>query len=294
VSCGQAHSSARQLVAQGTEAKLVAETIGVSRSSLYYKAKPRNPRADRRLDGVIVEACGDKPVFGYRRITLRLQRKQGLEVNGKRVLRVMRERGLLVTPRRLRARRKREWSRIVAEAPNQLWQTDMTKLWAGPGAGWAYLVAVIDCCTREIVGWDLSLRCRTQEAITAVERAVLEQMSDGSRHYGLVLNTDNGTQFTSTRFLETLARLGITHRRTAFNHPEGNGMIERFHRSLKEEEIWLNEYRTLEEAKESIGRWIEEYNHDRPHRALGNRTPREARAGFAQPQPLTKTPALNV
>jgi len=71
-------------------------------------------------------------------------------------------------------------------------------------------------------------------------------------------------------------------------------MIERFHRSLKEEEIWLNEYRSLEEAKESIARWIEEYNHDRPHRALGNRTPREARAGFAHPQPLTKTEALGV
>lgn len=66
------------------------------------------------------------------------------------------------------------------------------------------------------------------------------------------------------------------------------------YRSLKEEEIWLNEYRSLEEARESIGRWIEEYNHDRPHRALKNRTPREARADFAQPQPLTNTQALSV
>jgi putative transposase len=282
------------LVAQGQGAKLVAETVGISRSSLYYKRKPHGSRADRRFDGVIVEACGAKPAYGYRRVAWWMHRKQGLAVNGKRVLRVMRERGLLVTPRRTRARRKKEWGRIVAELPNQLWQTDMTKVWAGASVGWAYLVSVIDCCTRDIVGWDLSLRCRTQEAIVAVECAVLEQMSDGSRHYGLTLNTDNGTQFTSTRFLDTLSRLGITHRRTAFNHPEGNGMIERFHRSLKEEEIWLNEYRSLEEARASIGRWIEEYNHDRPHRALNNRTPREARAGFAQPQPLTKIEALGV
>ncbi len=281
-------------MAQGCQATLVAETVGVSRSSLYYKSKPRRSRADRRLDVEIVEACGAKPAYGYRRVAWWMQRKQGLEVNGKRVLRVMRERGLLVTPRRLRARRKKEWSRIVAESPNQLWQADMTKVWAGANVGWAYLVSVIDCCTRDIVGWDLSLRCRTQEAIAAVERAVLEQMTDGSRHYRLTLNTDNGTQFTSTRFVETLLRLGITHRRTAFNHPEGNGMIERFHRSLKEEEIWLNEYRSLEEARHSIARWIEEYNHDRPHRALGNRTPREARASFAQPQPLTNTQALTV
>jgi len=294
VSCGQAHSQARQFVAQGCQATLVAETIGISRSSLYYIPQPRSSRADRQLDSQIVEACGAKPAYGYRRVAWWMQRKQGLQVNGKRVLRVMRERGLLVTPRRLRARRRKEWSRIMAEMPNQLWQTDMTKVWAGPSGGWAYLVSVIDCCTRDIVGWDLSLRCRTVEAIAAVERAVLETMTAGSRGSGLVLNTDNGTQFTSTRFLETLARLGITHRRTAFNHPEGNGMIERFHRSLKEEEIWLSEYRSLEEARQSIGRWIEEYNHDRPHRALGNRTPGEARAGFAQPQPLTKTQALTV
>ena len=294
MSCGQAHSSARQWVAQGTEAKLVAETVGISRSSLYYHRQPRMPRADRRLDAAIVVACGDKPAYGYRRVTWWLWRKQGLAVNGKRVLRVMRERGLLVTPRRTRARRKKEWSRIVAEQPNQLWQTDMTKVWAGPSVGWAYLVSVIDCCTRDIVGWDLSLRCRTQEAITAIERAVLETMTGGPRGSGLVVNTDNGTQFTSTRFVDTLTRLGITHRRTAFNHPEGNGMIERFHRSLKEEEIWLNEYRSLTEARESIGRWIEEYNHDRPHRALNNRTPREARAGFAQLQPLTNTEAPRV
>jgi len=61
--------------------------------------------------------------------------------------------------------------------PNQIWQMDMTKLWAGPSVGWAYLVSVIDCCTRQIVGWDLSLRCRTQEAIAALERAVLERLA---------------------------------------------------------------------------------------------------------------------
>jgi putative transposase len=294
VSCGQAHSQARQLVAQGGAAKLVAETVGISRSSLYYQSKPRVSRADRSQDEAIIVACGDKPAYGYRRVAWWLWRKQGVTVNGKRVLRVMRERGLLVAPRRLRARRQKEWGRVIAEAPNQVWQSDMTKVWAGANVGWAYLVSVIDCCTREIVGWDLSLRCRTQEAIAAVERAVLEAMADGSRGSGLVLTTDNGTQFTSTRFVDTLSRLGITHRRTAYNHPEGNGLIERFHRSLKEEEIWLNEYRSLAEATESIARWITEYNHDRPHRALNNHTPREARAGFAQPQPLLKTEALSV
>jgi putative transposase len=294
VSCGQLHSQARECVAEGQAAVLVAATLEVSRSSLYYRKQGRRGRADRSWDQQIVEACGEKPAYGYRRVRWWLRRKQAVVVNGKRVLRVMREHGLLVHARRLRARRRKEWSRVEATMPNQVWQSDMTKVWAGPNVGWAYLVDVIDCCTREIVGWDLSLRCRTQEAIAAVERAVLEQMATGSRGLGLTLTTDNGTQFTSARFVEMLSRLGISRRRTAFNHPEGNGLIERFHRSLKEEEVWLNEYRSLEEAKASIGRWIAEYNADRPHRALGNRTPREARAGFDQPQPLTKTETLNV
>ena len=70
-------------------------------------------------------------------------------------------------------------------------------------------------------------------------------------------------------------------RRTAYHHPEGNSYLERFHRSLKEEEVWTAEYRSLEEGRTSIARWIEEYNHDRPHRGVQNRTPHEAFLSFA-------------
>jgi len=165
----------------------------ISRSSLYYRPKIRR---SRRYDEQIIEACGEKPTFGYRRVTLRLQRKQKLRINHNRVLRVMRERGLLVLPRRLRAKRRKEWGRVEASAPNQIWQSDMTKVWAGPAVGWAYLVSVIDCCTREIIGWNLSLRCRSEEAIDAVEQAVLARLPRGSRGAELTLTTDNGTQFT--------------------------------------------------------------------------------------------------
>ena len=77
------------------------------------------------------------------------RRKEGLVVNRKRVLRVMRERGLLVRSRGLRARRRKEWGRVEAPVPNQVWQADLTRIWAGPAVSWAYLVSVIDCCTRE-------------------------------------------------------------------------------------------------------------------------------------------------
>jgi putative transposase len=279
------------MVKQGHPATLVATTLEISRSSLDYRKKPRGSRADRRYDEQIVQACGEKLAYGYRRVAWWLRRKQNLPVNCKRVLRVMRERGLFVRSRRLRARRKKQWGRVEAAEPNQIGQSDMTKIWAGPTAGWAYLVSVIDCCTREIVSWNLSHRCRTEEALDAVEQAVLVRLPEGSREASVTLTTDNGTQFTSTRFIETLNRLGITHRRTAYHHPEGNSYIERFHRSLKEEEVWPAEYRNVEEARVSIARWIKEYNHDRPHCGVGNRTPREAFLSFAG---VLKNEALTV
>ena len=232
MSCGPVHSSARDLVAQGREAKLVAETLEISRSSLYCRRRPRGDRADRSRDEEIILACGEKPAYGYRRVVWWLGRKQGLIMNGKRALRVMRERGLLVRQRRFQVSRRKDWGKVEAPHPNPVWQSDMTKIWAGPSVGWAYLVSVIDRCTREIVGWDLSLRCRTEEALVALNRAVLEVLPFGPRGTGLTLTTNNGTQFTSARFVETLNRLGITHRCTAYNHPEGNSYIERFHRSI--------------------------------------------------------------
>ena len=108
MSCGEVHSQAREIVAQGYTATLVAATLAISRSSLYYRKQPRKSRADRRYDEHIVVACGEKPAYGYRRVTWWLRRKENLPVNRKRVLRVMRERGLLVRSRRLRARRKKE------------------------------------------------------------------------------------------------------------------------------------------------------------------------------------------
>ena len=124
-------------------------------------------------------------------------------------------------------------------------------------------------------------RCRTEEALNAIEQAVLARLPEGSREASVTLTTGNGAHFTSTSFIETLNRLGITHRRTAYHHPEGNSYIERFHRSWKEEEVWTAEDRSLDEARASIGRWIEEYNHGRPHRGVGIRTPHEAFLSFA-------------
>src|SRR4029077_19245056 len=101
------------MVRQGYTATLVAATLAISRSSLYNRKRPRGSQADRTYDEQIVMACGEKLAYGYRRVASWLQRKKGPPGNRKRVLRVMREHGLLVRPPRLRARRRKEWGRKV-------------------------------------------------------------------------------------------------------------------------------------------------------------------------------------
>jgi transposase InsO family protein len=220
------------MVREGYTATLVAATLAISRSSLYYRKKPRGSRADRQYDEQIVAACGEKPAYGYRRVAWWLRRKENLPVNRKRVLRVMRERGLLVRSRRLRARRKKEWGRVEAAAPNQIWQCDMTKIWAGPTAGWAYLVSVIDCCTREIVSWNLSHRCRTEEALDAVEQAVLARLPEGSRQASVTLTTDN--VLTTECYKEVRANISCASdsRRDCSLNPSGFHRQQKWHSTI--------------------------------------------------------------
>ena len=235
------------MVTQGYTATLVAATLAISRSSLYYRKKPRGSRADRTYDEQIVVACGEKLAYGYRRVAWWLRRKKGLPVNRKRVLRVMRERGLLVRSRRLRARRKKEWGRVEAAEPNQIWQSDMTKIWAGPAVGWAYLVCVIDCCTREIVGWNLSHRCRTEDALAAVEQAVLARLPAGSREAHC--DADD-RQRDAVHFVALLGNA-----RAARHHPPAHGVSspgrQQLHRTVPSQ---LEGRRSLDSGVSQLGR----------------------------------------
>ena len=194
-------------------------------------------------------------------------------MNRKRVLRVMRERKLIQRRRPLERRKRPGFFRV--ERPRQLWQLDMTSVWVAEH-GWCYLNAIIDCCTREIVGWQLELRCRADEAITVVEHAAAVHAIEPGE---LVLGTDNGSAFTARRFRATLAELGIRHRRGGYRDPESQAFIECWFGKLKEREVWLNEYETLDDARRGIGGYVDRYHH-RPHSRLDYRTPLEvARPG---------------
>jgi putative transposase len=264
----------RELVARGFAVAAVACVMQITRQALYRTPRPRRPPQQRPasdpVEQAIVEEATANQTDGYRIVTALVRRRLGRPVNRKRVLRVMRERKLIQRRRPLERRKRPGFFRV--ERPRQLWQLDMSSVWVADH-GWCYLMAIIDCCTREIVGWSLELRCRADEAIAVVERAVAVH---GIEPGELVLGSDNGSAFTARRFKAKLAELGIRHRRGGYRDPESQAFIESWFGKLKEREVWLNEYETLADARRGIGGYVDRYHH-RPHSSLNYRTPLEVR-----------------
>lgn len=142
----------------------------ISRQAIYRTPKPRKPPqrkpASGLVDTTIVKVAKDNETDGSRMVAAMASRELGRPVNRKRAQRVMREQNLLQRHRPSGRRRRPGHFRV--ERPDHLWHMDMTSVWVAEH-GWTYLNAAIDCCTREIVGWSLELRCRTQEAFAVVE-----------------------------------------------------------------------------------------------------------------------------
>ena len=278
----------RELVAEGHSPSVVARVARISRQALYRVPTPRRVPQRRPLsdpvEAAIVEVAGANQTDGYRMVAALTRQKLGIAVNRKRVLRVMRERKLIQRRRPLERRKRPGFFRV--ERPRQLWQLDMTAIWVAEH-GWCYLNAIIDCCTREIVAWQLELRCRADEAIAVVERAAAQH---GIQPGELVLGTDNGSAFTARRFKARLVELGIKHRRGGYRDPESQAFIESWFGKLKEREVWLNEYETLDDARRGIGSYVDRYHH-RPHSSLNYRTPLEVRQTWEDLPELQKQAA---
>ena len=265
----------RELVAQGRPAALVARVAGISRQAIYRRPA-RPPKGQRRAldatDRVVLDIARANPTDGTRMVAALASRElAGAAVNRKRAQRLMREHRLL-QPKRSEGRRRRPGYFQVTR-PDELWHLDMTSVWVAEH-GWCYLNAAIDCCTREIAGWSLDVRCRAAEAITVIDRAVIER---GVGPGELTLGSDNGTAFTSRAFRARLGELGITHRRGGYRDPESQAFIESWFSKLKQRCVWREEFETLDEARAKIGAYIERY-HDRPYSRLAYRTPREVAA----------------
>src|SRR4051794_11543391 len=263
----------RELVAQGRPAALVARVAGISRQAIYRRPR-RPPRGQRRpldeLDRVVLAVAreDEHATDGTRMIAAIASRRAGQAINRKRCQRLMREHRLL-QPVRSEGRRRRPGFFQVTR-PDELWHLDMTSVWVAEH-GWTYLNAAIDCCTREITGWSLDVRCRAPEAIAVIDNAALERgLAPGT----LTLGTDNGSAYTSRKFRGRLSEHGITHRRGGYRDPESQAFIESWFSKLKLRCIWREEFETLDQARAAIGAYIESYHH-RPHSGLAYKTPAE-------------------
>ena len=270
----------RELVAHGRPAAVVARVAGISRQAIY-KRPARPPKGQRRalsrVDEVVLGVARENPTDGTRMVAALAGRDLEAPVNRKRVQRLMREHQLLQRHKPSGRRRRPGFFRV--ERPDALWHMDMTSIWVAEH-GWCYLNAIIDCCTREICGWSVDVRCRAAEAITVLDAAAAAR---AVRAGTLTLGTDNGTAYTSRAFRARLAEHGITHRRGGYRDPESQAFIESWFSKLKERCVWREEFETIDQARESVGDYIDRYHH-RPHSRLAYRTPREVADTWKDPQ----------
>ncbi len=217
-------SRARAVVAHGRRPSVVARVAGISRQSIYRPISRRpvsaGPGEGRPGDDAIVEVAKANPTDGTRMVAAIASRDLGEAVNRKRAQRIMRAHKLLQPTRNLDRRRRPGFFRVTR--PDELWHMDMTKVWTA-AHGWVYLHVIVDCCTREIPGWTLDVRTRSDEAIGCVEGALLERHVPKAT---LTIGTDNGSQFTSRDFRRHLSDRGVAHRRGGYRDPESQAFIE--------------------------------------------------------------------
>ena len=199
-------------------------------------------------------------------------------INRKRIYRLLKRKRWLVHQREVTPRPRVQASVSRTEASDRRWAMDLTHVSCG-GDGWAHLVGVIDCCDRELVGWEFALRGRAKEAERAIEEACIKRFGT-LRPTGAapVVRSDNGLIFQSRRFRSACRDYRLRQEFITPYTPEQNGIIERFFRSLKEECVWQHRFENFSDAKRAIAQWIEWYNTGRPHQSLGYKSPREFRA----------------
>lgn len=256
--------------------------MGISRAAFYKAqssdlspAKENNRAEDIELVKRIRLILKENPEFGYRRVWARLRfGPNPVKVNRKRVQRLMQEHNLQAKVKRYDAPRRKHDGKVEVNSPDLSWGIDMTKIWCGKD-GWGSLFAIIDHCDREIVGYRFSLDAYAARAREALDEAITYRFNGPLGVPGdLELRTDNGSQFGARLFKEETSRLGIKLTNTAFRSPQGNAIIERFYRTLKEECVWQHQFESFAEAENIISKWIKYYNEERMHSRLGYSYPK--------------------
>ena len=259
--------------------------LGITRSAIYYEPKqPDRERIDRKeqIMARIDYWHTTMPFLGTRKLTVKL-REEGYEAGRKLVRSCMREMGIYAVYPKANLSKRNFKEAIVpyllrnktVSFPNQVWSIDITyiKMYHGH----MYLTAIIDWFSRKIVGWTLSDTLDTQPVLEAVHKA--------AKNCGIpaILNSDQGSQFTSSEYKQLLKSLHIRQSMDGKSRWADNIMIERWFRSLKTEFIYINEFHTPKELRRGIADYVDTYNNTRPHAALENQTPEQVYSACFRP-----------
>ena len=246
---------------------------GSSWNLYYHRAKPRLVLSDPRIVRRVQELMLERPSYGTRRVAAQLSRELETPINRKRVQKIFRELGYTEPAKTkseiIRARDKAP----KASRPCELWQTDLTYIPCGVD-GWCYLFNVLDVFSREWAGKEFSPTAVKGNAILSVEDALVSHRRDTGTGR-LRLRADNGPQYTSRAFRESMQVLGLELEHIMYRTPEQNGAIEPFHRTLKKEYVWPYEFDSFQEAEKAIDAAFVDYNERRIHSSLGYLTPSE-------------------
>jgi putative transposase len=268
------------------------ELLGLNRASWYFE--PGGETAENlALMRLIDEEYLRHPFQGSRRMTTWLT-ERGYAVNRKRVQRLMRLMGLEAIHPKPRLSQRGPEARIYPYLlrnvailrPNQVWSSDIT--YVPLAGGYAYLTAVLDWYSRYVLSWELSPTLDGAFCLLALERALAQGLPE-------IFNTDQGVQFTSQAFTSRLEQQQIAISMDSRGRALDNVFIERLWRSVKYEEVYLREYKTLASLAAGLEAYFWFYCHERPHQALGNRTPAAVYALAAEEAsaPLGVTPTSN-
>jgi len=260
------------------------QLVSISRASFYRppaSESPENLALMRRIDEAFLEC----PFYGARQMARHL-RRLGWCIGRKRVPRLMRKIGLSPIYQAPKTSEPHPQHKIhpyllrhlAIERPNHVWCADVTYI--PMRRGFLYLVAIMDWASRKVLAWRLSNTMEADFCVAALEEAIAR--------YGRpdIFNTDQGSQFTSFTFTNTLQDAGIRISMDGRGRWMDNVFIERLWRSLKYECVFLNAFETGSEARFGIGRWICYYNAARPHSSLGGSTPHEVYAIGSQQEKL--------
>ncbi len=253
-----------------------AELLSVNRTSLYWTAKAVSSR-EVEIKHLIDRIHTKHPFKGSRTITDDINNMEAVEytVNRKRIQRYMREMGIrtIYPGPNLSKRNRAEYiypyllRNVNSAHPNHVWGIDIT--YCAMQGRWMYLVAIIDWYSRKIVGHELSDTMNKEFVVRTVNRAI------ASHGKPFIINSDQGSQFTSTAYIDTLKHHGVKISMNGKGRALDNAITERFWRTIKWEDIYIKDYPTPRALRKGIDNYIGRYNFERTHSSLDKQTPVE-------------------